>query len=79
MCPVFNLFCSAGSHYPRTDHVLLSIFVFYEKATILMAFPWTGLNFPKDTDTLRGHSLPFTTNSLRVTGTHLIDLGIMKD
>ena len=50
-----------------------------EKQKYLWPFSWTGLNSPKDTDPLRGHSLPFTTNFLRVTGTHLIDLRIMKD
>ena len=50
-----------------------------KKQQYLWPFSWTGLNSPKDTDTLQGHSLPVTTNSLRVTGTHLIDLGIMKD
>ena len=52
---------------------------FMKKQQYLWPFSWTGLNSPKDTDTLQGHSLPVTTNSLRVTGTHLIDLETMKD
>ena len=38
-----------------------------------------GFNYLKAAEPLRGESLLFTTKSLQIAGTHLIDLRRMKD
>ena len=57
----------------------ISILLCFFKKQTLSPLLWMGFNCPKATEPLQGGSLLFTTKFPEVPGTHLIDLGRMKN
>ena len=57
----------------------IKIIVFAGLLKLYDPFLWMGFNCLKATEPLRGDSLLFTTKFPAIPGTHLIDLGRMKD
>ena len=57
---------------------LFQRFLQIKKNKLYDPFLWIGFNYLKVTVPLQGDSLPFTTKSPGVPGTHLIDLGRIK-
>ena len=59
--------------------VIYCLLTFSIKKKLYSSFLWVGFNCLKAAEPLRGDSLLFTSKSPGGPGTHLIDIGRMKD